>query len=121
MSAKLRSGVTKATRALAVVATLLATSLAGVVFSQQPPAAAPTAKPDEGIPVTDATVQKACGTCHRPDDKGQMSRISFQRNTPEGWQSTIQRMAALNGLSIDPATARDVVKYLANNHGLAPE
>ncbi len=121
MSAKLRSDVTKATRALAVVATLLATSLAGVVFSQQPPAAAPTAKPDEGIPVTDAAVQKACGACHRPDAKGQMSRISFQRNTPEGWQSTIQRMAALNGLSIDPATARQVVKYLSNHHGLAPE
>ena len=30
-------------------------------------------------------------------------------------------MAALNGLNIDPATARHVVKYLANNLGLAPE
>jgi quinohemoprotein amine dehydrogenase len=93
-----------------------------ITSAQAPqPSAAPTAKPDEGIPVTDQTVQKACGTCHRPDDKGQMSRISFQRNTPEGWQNTIQRMAALNGLNIDPATARQVVKYLANNHGLAPE
>ena len=113
--------MTRATRAIAVVGVLLVTLLAGVAATQQPPAAAPTAKPEEGIPVTDATVQKACGTCHRPDDKGQMSRISFQRNTPEGWQSTIQRMAALNGLSIDPATARQVVKYLSNNHGLAPE
>jgi quinohemoprotein amine dehydrogenase len=50
-----------------------------------------------------------------------MSRISFQRNTPEGWQSTIQRMASLNGLNIDPPTARQVVKYLSNSHGLAPE
>ena len=83
--------------------------------------AAPTAKPEEGIPITDQTVLKACGSCHRPDDKSQMSRISFQRNTPEGWQNTIQRMAALNGLNIDPATARHVVKYLSNNLGLAPE
>ena len=83
--------------------------------------AAPTPKPEDGIPVTDQTVVKACGTCHRPDDKQQLSRISFQRNTPEGWQNTIQRMAALNGLNIDPATARQVVKYLANHHGLAPE
>ena len=83
--------------------------------------AAPTAKPEDGIPVTDQVVLKACGTCHRPDDKSQMSRISFQRNTPEGWQNTIQRMAALNGLNIDAATARHVVKYLATNHGLAPE
>ncbi len=111
--------MTKATRALAAVATLLVTVLVGAVSTQQP--APPTAKPDEGIPITDATVQKACGTCHRPDDKGQMSRISFQRNTPEGWQSTIQRMAALNGLSIDPTTARQVVKYLSDNLGLAPE
>ncbi len=82
---------------------------------------APTPKPEEGIPITDQTVLKACGTCHRPDDKSQMSRISFQRNTPEGWQNTIQRMAALNGLNIDPVTARHVVKYLSNNLGLAPE
>jgi hypothetical protein len=46
-----------------------------------------------------------------------MSRISFQRNTPEGWQTIIQRMAALNGLNIDPATARQVVKYLSTNLG----
>jgi quinohemoprotein amine dehydrogenase len=85
------------------------------------PGAAPTAKPEDGIPVTDDTTRKACGSCHRPDEKNQLSRISFQRNTPEGWQNTIQRMAALNGLNIDPATARQVVKYLANNHGLAPE
>jgi quinohemoprotein amine dehydrogenase len=90
--------------------------------SQAPqPTSAPTAKPEEGIPITDATVQKACGSCHRPDDKGQMSRISFQRNTPEGWQTIIQRMASLNGLNIDPATARQVVKYLSTNLGLAPE
>ena len=88
--------------------------------SQEKPAAS-TAKPEEGIPVTDQTVVKACGTCHRPDEKGQMSRISFQRNTPEGWQNQIQRMAALNGLNIDPATARHVVKYLSNTLGLAPE
>ncbi len=50
-----------------------------------------------------------------------MSRISFQRNTPEGWQLVIQRMASLNGLNIEPETARQVVKYLSNNLGLAPE
>jgi quinohemoprotein amine dehydrogenase len=82
---------------------------------------APARKPEEGIPVTDQTVVKACGSCHKPDEKQQLTRISFQRNTPEGWQTTIQRMAALNNLQIDPKTAREVVKYLANNHGLAPE
>jgi quinohemoprotein amine dehydrogenase len=111
-------------RAPALVATalLFAGAIVTALTSQAPqPTAAPTAKPEDGIPITDATVQKACGSCHRPDEKGQLSRISFQRNTPEGWQSQIQRMAALNGLSIEPATARQVVKYLSNNLGLAPE
>jgi len=110
------------TRLLAVSTILFATTLAVALRAQAPqPTAAPTAKPEEGIPVTDATVQKACGSCHRPDDKGQMSRISFIRTTPEGWQTIIQRMAALNGLNIEPAAARQVLKYLATNHGLAPE
>ncbi len=76
---------------------------------------------EDGIPVPSLLVQKACGTCHTTDNKQQMSRISFQRNTPEGWQSTMRRMAALNGLQIDPQTARDVVNYLSNNLGLAPD
>jgi quinohemoprotein amine dehydrogenase len=99
------------------------------LVAEQPPqapaaassSAAPTAKPEEGIPITDETVRKACAGCHRSDDKQQLSRISFQRNTPEGWQEIIRRMVALNGLKIDAATARDVVKSLSNNLGLAPE
>jgi quinohemoprotein amine dehydrogenase len=83
--------------------------------------AAPQAKPEEGIPIANVTVQKACGPCHTVDDKQQISRISFRRNTPEGWQQTIRRMVALNGLRIDPATAREVVKYLSDHLGLAPE
>ena len=106
-----------------ILATLLFTvTLAIALRAQAPqPTAAPTAKPEDGIPIADETVRKACGSCHRPDDKGQLSRISFQRNTPEGWQGQIQRMAALNGLSIEPETARYVVKYLSNHLGLAPE
>jgi quinohemoprotein amine dehydrogenase len=84
-------------------------------------AAQATAKPDEGIPIPNQTVQKACGPCHTVDDKQQISRISFRRSTPEGWQETIRRMVALNGLKIDPATAREVVKYLSDHLGLAPE
>src|SRR5262245_23339029 len=97
------------------------------ILGQQPtpppstPSAAPQAKPEEGIPITSPVVQKACAPCHALDDKQQMSRISFQRNTPEGWQETIRRMASLNGLKIDPQTAREVVTYLSNHLGLAPE
>ena len=84
-------------------------------------AATPAPPPQVGIPVTDQTVVKACGGCHRPDDKQQLSRISFRRTTPEGWERTITRMMALNGLKIDAPTARQVVKSLSNSHGLAPE
>ena len=118
-------------RSIIAAATLWVAALgsAWVAASPQAPAqapvnqtsAGPVAKPDEGIPITDATVVKACGSCHKPDEKQQLSRISFQRNTPEGWQVAIQRMAALNGLKIDPATARQVVRYLSNDLGLAPE
>jgi quinohemoprotein amine dehydrogenase len=87
----------------------------------QPPPAAPTQKPEEGIPISDETVRQACSSCHRADDKQQLSRISFQRNTPEGWQDIIRRMVSLNGLQIDAPTARAVVKYLSNHLGLAPE
>jgi quinohemoprotein amine dehydrogenase len=88
---------------------------------QAPATTTPPAKPETGIPVTDQTVQKACGTCHRPDDKQQLTRISFRRTTPEGWERTITRMMALNGLKIDAPTARAVVKSLSNSHGLAPD
>jgi quinohemoprotein amine dehydrogenase len=78
-------------------------------------------KPEEGIPVTDSLVIAKCGTCHTKDDKGNLSRISWERSTPEGWEESIKRMVRLNGLEITPAEARSVLKYLSTYHGLAPE
>ena len=85
------------------------------------PAAAPEEKPEEGIPVTNPLVIEKCGTCHTKDDKGNLSRISWERSTPEGWEESIKRMIRLNGLEISPADARTILKYLATYHGLAPE
>ncbi|BBC73923.1 quinohemoprotein amine dehydrogenase subunit alpha [Altererythrobacter sp. B11] len=76
---------------------------------------------DPGIPVTDRLTRQKCGTCHAPDEKGNLSRISWIRSTPEGWSQAIKRMVRLNGLSITPDEARSVVKYLSDSHGLAPE
>ena len=75
----------------------------------------------QGIPIDSPTVLQACGSCHRPDDAGRLSRISFRRTTPEGWQQTIRRMVSLNGVELPPDTAREVVRYLSNTLGLAPE
>ena len=43
-------------------------------------AAAPAEKPEEGIPVTNPLVIEKCGTCHAKDDKGNLSRISWERS-----------------------------------------
>jgi quinohemoprotein amine dehydrogenase len=55
------------------------------------------------------------------DGEFRMSRISYRRTTPEGWQETIRRMVTLNKAQIDPGDARVIVKYLSDNLGLAPE
>jgi quinohemoprotein amine dehydrogenase len=76
---------------------------------------------DSGIPVQSELVRKSCSPCHKVDEKQRMSRISWRRATPEGWELTIKRMVELNGLRIEPSAARDVLRYLSNNQGLAPE
>ena len=96
--------------------------LAALPASAQRPATVPAnPETEEGIPVTNPLVISKCGTCHAKDDKGNLSRISWERTTPEGWQEALKRMVRLNGLTITPQEARTVVKYLATNHGLAPE
>jgi quinohemoprotein amine dehydrogenase len=76
---------------------------------------------EEGIPVTDAEVVKACGSCHVRDDKQRMARVSYRRATPENWELTIRRMVTLNNVQLTPEVARRVIKSLSDSHGLAPE
>jgi quinohemoprotein amine dehydrogenase len=82
----------------------------------------PSKDPAEaGFPVTDQLTLTKCGSCHAPDAKGNMSRISYIRTTPEGWEEAIKRMVRLNGLQVSPAEARSILQYLSDYHGLAPE
>jgi quinohemoprotein amine dehydrogenase len=121
---------------IGVVVSAAALSLS--LLAQQPPAAPPAASPaapptakemsekekeeiESGIPILSDAVRKACSPCHKADDKQRMTRLSWRRTTPEGWEFTIKRMIGLNGLQIEPAEAREVLKYLATNLGLAPE
>ena len=85
------------------------------------PASAVKSANERGIPVKDALVVARCGSCHQQDDKGNLSRISYARTTPEGWEEAIKRMVRLNGLQITPEDARKVLRYLSDNNGLAPE
>jgi quinohemoprotein amine dehydrogenase len=74
-----------------------------------------------GYPIRDQAVISSCVSCHAQDSTGRLTRISYQRKTPEAWEATIRRMVTLNGAQFEPAAARAVLKYLANHQGLAPE
>ena len=104
--------------------------LVSALVAQQPPQTPPQPKEptekekeelDAGIPITSQIVTKSCSPCHKADEKGRLSRISWRRTTPEGWEFTIKRMVSLNGAQMEPADAREVLRYLSDNLGLAPE
>ncbi len=103
--------------ALVLAAALIAGGAAAAAAQE----ASDSPLPEGGIPVTSDLVHRVCGDCHRADEERRMSRISYQRTTPEGWQQTVRRMVLLNDLQIEPEDAREAVAYLATHHGLAPE
>ncbi|MDX1384685.1 MAG: quinohemoprotein amine dehydrogenase subunit alpha, partial [Thermoanaerobaculia bacterium] len=117
------SSVLRRLLALALVAAAVVLPLAngaGVAWAQEE--AEEEGEPeDTGIRVTDQATIRACRSCHAVDDAGRMSRISFLRKTPEGWQRSVKRMVSLVDVQLEPAQARDIVRYLADHHGLAPE
>src|ERR1700758_264663 len=96
---------------LASAAVLL---VAGFVQAQAPVPAA-------GIPITHQLTIDKCQGCHPRDASGMMRRISYMRTTPEVWEQAMKRMIRLNGLVIKPEEAREILKYLSANNGLAPE
>jgi quinohemoprotein amine dehydrogenase len=76
---------------------------------------------EPGIPVTDKLTIEKCSSCHKADEKGNLTRISWIRTTPEGWEQAIKRMLRLNGLALSAQEGRHIVSYLSRDHGLAPE
>ncbi|MBW3533935.1 MAG: quinohemoprotein amine dehydrogenase subunit alpha [Gemmatimonadetes bacterium] len=86
-----------------------------------PPSPTPAADTLVGYPVESDVVVRNCARCHTVDSAGRMSRISYLRKTPEGWERSVRRMVSLNGVRLDPAAAREIVRYLADRHGIAPE
>ena len=80
-----------------------------------------SAAESEGSPIENDLIIANCSSCHTRDDSGRMTRLSYLRKTPEGWQTSIRRMVALQDVDIDPASAREMVRYLSNEHGIAPE
>src|SRR4030095_2375986 len=101
-----------ATRAISVLLLLLITE---VVAGAQEVVSTP------GIPIDHQLTITKCGGCHHRDPNGMMRRLSYIRTSPEVWEQAIKRMVRLNGLSIKPEEAREILKYLSANNGLAPE
>ena len=72
-------------------------------------------------------IRNNCAGCHLPGDDGKLSRISYQRRTPEGWEMSITRMRLVHRVHLSdqetPVTAdiiRKLVKYFSDRQGLAP-
>jgi len=76
--------------------------------------------PAPGLPVSSALVKSACGACHEQDDSGRMTRISYERKTPEAWELTLKRMMRTGRVQLSPEQAKEIVRYLGDEHGLAP-
>jgi len=85
------------------------------------PGAVARAQDASGHAIDNPTVVAACSRCHVQDEEGRLSRISWLRKTPEGWQTSLVRMMGLHGVDIGTDDARTIVRYLANEQGLAPE
>ena len=93
---------------------VLLAALSGFAFSAQ-----------AGSP--EQIIRNNCVGCHIPESDDKLSRISYQRRTPEGWEMTIARMQLMHHVRISdqeiPITdevIQKLVKYFADRQGLAP-
>ena len=107
---------------LALAAALGEAALMGLTATAASSQTAPRATtPDAGYAIDHQVTIQRCASCHTRDAEGRLSRISWMRKTPEGWQTSIRRMVSLNGVELSPEEARAIVKYLSDRQGLAPE
>ena len=98
----------------------MALCAAGALVLAAGAAGAQRAADTSGFVIRDALIVRKCAGCHKADSAGRLGRLSYMRKTPEGWETSVRRMASLNQVKMDPAEARAIVKYLSNLQGLAP-
>lgn len=105
-------------RLILAAATLVASSAIAQGGRAGTPAPRDTTR---GFAIKDQNIITACVRCHSRDSTtGIVQRLSFERKTPEGWEASIRRMVSLNDVKMTPEVAREIVRYLSNNQGLAP-
>jgi quinohemoprotein amine dehydrogenase len=121
MTARFRRIVFQFALSHGLVCCLAGLAVPSLLVAQERQQTVPQAEHEEGIPVTDPLVITKCGSCHIRDERGNMQHISWERTTPESWQEVLKQMILVNNLSVTPAEARSIVKYLSSSHGLAPE
>lgn len=77
------------------------------------------------VSASEEILQKNCLGCHVPSQsstgKVNLSRISHQRKTPEGWSMTIARMQHTHGLAINFDDREKLVQYLSDTQGITPK
>jgi len=84
--------------------------------------ASATAGESDGKVLTPRKIlERQCAACHHKLPDGSYSRISRIRGVPEAWDMTIIRMRRVQHARISPAEQAQLVKYLADSQGLAPE
>lgn len=69
----------------------------------------------------ESLVNSKCASCHAADANGELDRINAGRRTPEGWDMTVDRMSYAHGVKLTLEERGAIVKYLADNYGLAPD
>ena len=72
-----------------------------------------------GIPVSSDLNLSKCTGCHT-NNGGLVSRISYLRKTPEGWEETLWRHKRIHGLSVTREEKESLILYLSDRQGLAP-
>ena len=81
-----------------------------------------TAEVSQAEPAARTILDTRCSGCHAPQEQGgKFDGIESQRKTPEGWQTSIRRMVSLHDVRLTPTAAREIVRYLSDRQGIAPE
>lgn len=75
-------------------------------------------KPRRGLPVMEPLIYKHCVQCHKVEPTNMVGRISYLRKSPEGWELSLKRMIRHHDLDLTPDDARQIIRYLSNDHGL---
>ena len=97
------------------------TKAAGPKMAAVKPPAVKALTPQTSTDPGALVLKNTCAACHAPLPNGGYTRITQMRKTPEGWEITLNRMAVVHGVQLSAADKADVLKYLSDHFGLAPE